>query len=603
MKFQDIRIKIQQTKSILKIVIEVVIALQVIFYFFMFYKINYKIYAAIKTLINEHYPLKQINWGLVLKDLNFKSPLLYSLLVDLLLVPAVYLVLKNSSGDPVNENKNEKIIRGSTVESVKKYKKTVDYNDVFCTIGDVPLTIKIIYRNILVLGATGSGKTQIILKILFDSYNRFDYNGIIYDSKKDSVPVFYNPKYDIIFNPADDRCPAWNILDEVEDKADAATLAEVLVPEPEASNPNGFFITNARHILEAMILYLKMKGLGTNENLIKIASKTPEDLLKLFKSDPEVEKQCIMAITPLQSEEVRSMMTEISRYLKAFTIMPSKPDKEGMKTFNITKDFLKKRKIRIFFNLDKNSEIFVKPIMKIFMELLIKKFLSAPDGENTPTLFLFDELSNFDKTPSIMDLLDKGRSKNASVIVGIQDKAKTEFVYGHDLTMNMMNSCNSAIYLRVNSNDEAEYVSRQIGSQEVERTSESDSVTDEKYTHSKSTQIVEKKLFLPSQILKWQDLEAVVKLVNIPYFMHINLVYQAYTKINEGLISSNRLFIPKSENKQNSENQQAVSYADGEITDKNQIVKNDLIEEAKPASIEKKQEEPEKHIERKLKGI
>ena len=603
MKFQDIRIKIQQTKSILKIVIEVVIALQVIFYFFMFYKINYKIYAVIKTLINEHYPLKQINWGLVLKDLNFKSPLLYSLLVDLLLVPAVYLVLKNSSGDPVNENKNEKIIRGSTVESVKKYKKTVDYNDVFCTIGDVPLTIKIIYRNILVLGATGSGKTQIILKILFDSYNRFDYNGIIYDSKKDSVPVFYNPKYDIIFNPADDRCPAWNILDEVENKADAATLAEVLVPEPDASNPNGFFITNARHILEAMILYLKMKGLGTNENLIKIASKTPEDLLKLFKSDPEVEKQCIMAITPLQSEEVRSMMTEISRYLKAFTIMPSKPDKEGMKTFNITKDFLKKRKTRIFFNLDKNSEIFVKPIMKIFMELLIKKFLSAPDGENTPTLFLFDELSNFDKTPSIMDLLDKGRSKNASVIVGIQDKAKTEFVYGHDLTMNMMNSCNSAIYLRVNSNDEAEYVSRQIGSQEVERTSESDSVTDEKYTHSKSTQIVEKKLFLPSQILKWQDLEAVVKLVNIPYFMHINLVYQAYTKINEGLISSNRLYIPKSENKQNSENQQAVSDVDSEITDKNQIVKNDLIEKAKPVSIEKKQEEPEKHIERKLKGI
>ena len=147
------------------------------------------------------------------------------------------------------------------------------------------------------------------------------------------------------------------------------------------------------------------------------------------------------------------------------------------------------------------------------------------------------------------------------------------------------------------------YFHRQIGSQEVERTSASDSVTDEKYTHSKSTQIVEKKLFLPSQILNWQDLEAVIKLVNIPYFMHINLVYQAYTKINEGLISSNRLFIPKSENKQNNENQQAVSDADGEITDKNQIVKNDLIEKAKPASIEKKQEEPEKYIERKLKGI
>ena len=90
------------------------------------------------------------------------------------------------------------------------------------------------------------------------------------------MPKFYNPKRDIIFNPTDDRCPAWNILDEVENKADAATLPEVLVPEPDVSNPNGYFITNARHILEAMILYLKMKNIGTNENLIQLTSKTPD---------------------------------------------------------------------------------------------------------------------------------------------------------------------------------------------------------------------------------------------------------------------------------------------------------------------------------------
>ena len=592
MKFQDIRIKIQQTKGALKWFVEITFTVQFLLYCFLFYKINYEIFSAIETLIKEHYPLMEINWGLAFKELNYKGPLLYSLLVDLVFIPGVYFILKSNSNDPVNENKNEKIIRGSTMGSAKKYKKAVNYNDIFCYINDIPLTMKIIYRNILVLGATGAGKTQIISKILFDSYEKFDYNAVIYDSKKDFVPKFYNPQRDIILNPADDRCPAWNILDEVENKADAATLAEVLVPEPDVSNPNGYFITNARHILEAMILYLKMKNIGTNENLIQLSGKTPDYLLKLFKSDPKIEKECIMAITPLQSDEIRSMMTEISRYLKAFTIMPSKPDKEGMKTFNITKDFLKKRKTRIFLNLDKNSEIFVKPIMKIFIELLIRKFLSVPDGENTPTLFLLDELSNFDKTPSVMDILDKGRSKMASTIVGIQDMAKMNYIYGPELTKNMMNSCNSSVYLRVNSSDEAQYISLQIGSQEVERTSASDSVTDEKYTHSKSTQIVEKKLFLPSEILKWQDLEAVIKLVNIPYFLHMIVIPRAYAKIAEGLINSNRLNIPAAEKNKENENQQIVS----EIKDKDEV----------PAATgEEKKEEPEKpaNIERKLTGV
>ena len=544
MKFQDIRIKIQQTKGALKWLFEITLMIQFIFFCFLFYKINYDIFSAIAALIKEHYPLKSINWNLVFKDINYIKPILYSFFVDLALIPGIYFILKGNSNDLAGESKNEKIIRGSVMGNVKKYDKSVDRGDIFCYIGNIPISMKIIFRNLLVLGATGAGKTQVISKILYDSYDKYDYNAIIYDSKKDYVPKFYNSKYDIIFNPADDRCPAWNILDEVENKADAATLAEVLIPEPDSSNPNGYFVTNARHILEAIILYLKIKKIGTNENLIQLASKTPEYLISLFKSDSIIEKESALAITALQSDEVKSMMTEVSRYLKAFTIMPSKPDKEGMKTFNITRDFLKKRKTRIYLNLDKNSEIFVKPIMKIFIELLVKKFLSVPDGENNHTLFLLDELSGFEKTPSVTDLLDKGRSKMGSTVIGIQDVAKTNYIYGQELTKNIMNSCNSAIYLRVNNNEEAEYVSRQIGSQEVERATSGDSITDDKYTHSKSSQIVEKRLFLPSDILKWPDLEAVIKLVNTPYLLHVFIIARTYNKIAEGLIPSNRLNIP-----------------------------------------------------------
>lgn len=191
-----------------------------------------------------------------------------------------------------------------------------------------------------------------------------------------------------------------------------------------------------------------------------------------------------------------------------------------------------------------------------------------------------------------MDILDKGRSKMASTIIGIQDMAKMNYVYGPELTKNMMNSCNSSIYLRVNSSDEAEYISLQIGSQEVERTSASDSVTDDKYTHSKSAQIVEKKLFLPSEILKWQDLEAVIKLVNIPYFLHITIIPRAYAKNSEGLIHSNRLNIPAIVEKQENENQQIIS----ETKDKEETT-------ATIADAKKEQVEKPAVVEREFKGM
>lgn len=556
MKFQDIRIKAQQTKGALKWLVEIVLTLQFFLYWVLFYKINYKVIHAIEIIIKKRYPLSEVNWTLVLKLLNFKSPLLYSFLIDLLLIPGIYFILKFNSSNPVSETKNEKIIRGAVIKSEREYKKIIAGKEIFCYIGTIPIAFEMMFRNILIMGATGSGKTQVISKILSEGYNNFDFNAIIYDSKKDFVPKFYNQERDIIFNPADARCPAWNMLDEVENRADAATIAEVIIPEPDKSNPNGYFITNARLILESLIMYLKMHNTGSNEELIKLAAKPPDELIKMLTADANIADEFLLAIRPLGSDEIKSIMTEISSHLKAFmNILPSKPDKPGMKSFNITRDFLKKNKTRIFLNLDKNSEIFAKPIMKIFVELLVRKFLSVPDGKNTRTLFIFDELTNFERTDNIADLLDKGRSKNASVILGIQDIARCNSIYGQELTENMMNSCNSSIYLRVNGDKEAEYISRQIGSQEVERLAASDSVTDDKYTHSKSTSIIEKKLFLPSEIKVWPDLFMIAKFVNIPFFLQISIQYKVYAEIAKGLIESDRLRILQADNTNNTESE------------------------------------------------
>ncbi len=220
------------------------------------------------------------------------------------------------------------MVRGAKFEDLKQYKKDVRDNKIFCNLGGVvPVPLDIIYNHFRIIGAHGTGKTQTIARMIKETAH-FPFNWIILDIKNDYTGWFYNPETDIIFNPSDARCPAWNILDEIKGKADILLLVNAVVPDVP-NDANGMWVRDARQVLESIIYYLKMTGQGTNEKLIEHCHLAPAELVKLFKSHPEIEKACSLVIPHLQAGEKVTpiLMSVVTSHIKAFDVMPSKPDR------------------------------------------------------------------------------------------------------------------------------------------------------------------------------------------------------------------------------------------------------------------------------------
>ncbi|MCL4427573.1 MAG: type IV secretion system DNA-binding domain-containing protein [Deltaproteobacteria bacterium] len=499
----------------------------------------------------------KILWVHVFKALQYKEAVIYSFLIYPIFIPiGIFITLKiNSNSAAVKSvgenNKNDKYISGARFGNLDKYNKTIKPEEIICSVGPAAMTIKSMFRNLLIWATTGAGKSQIALKFLSYIYNKFpSINMVIYDPAPEYTNILYNPKNgDIIFNPADARSCVWNILNEINNKSDIELVAKVIIPEESVGDKNSYFTDNARLILEAILNYLlvhREEGIATNENLIKYCAMTPAELLKIFDEDNLIRNESVLAMSALKTvdETVGAIMSELTRRIKPFSALPSKPDIKGVKSFNITTDFLEKKGVRIFINSHKEVQDYVRPILTLFIELLFKKFLSAPDFQNPHTIFHLEEFASLNRMSSITDLVNEGRKKNALVVITIQDRSKVDSKYGKELTESIISGCNNQIYGRVGSSVEATYVSNQIGMQEVERTTSTDSVDkDGKYTHSESTQIIEKYLLLPSTIKSLKDLEFIIQIVNVPTFFHFNISWVKYKEVAEGFIESHRLKI------------------------------------------------------------
>jgi Type IV secretion-system coupling protein DNA-binding domain len=83
---------------------------------------------------------------------------------------------------------------------------------------------------------------------------------IVVDPECEYVSEFYRPaRGDLILNPVDERCPYWSPWLELSERyyqADAATLADSLIPEPPRGYESGsdhFFRQSSRTLLESLL--------------------------------------------------------------------------------------------------------------------------------------------------------------------------------------------------------------------------------------------------------------------------------------------------------------------------------------------------------------
>ncbi|MGB0064104.1 MAG: type IV secretion system DNA-binding domain-containing protein, partial [Terracidiphilus sp.] len=160
-------------------------------------------------------------------------------------------------------------------------------------------------KHLAMIGDTGSGKSTAIRQILLEIKAR-GHNAILYDSSASFLEQFYDEKRgDIVLNPIDTRCPYWSPVDEVEDMAEAETMAASLFPENDI---NRFFIDAPRKIFAYLISF----------------GPSPSDLVAWMSNPAEIEKkvqgtemqELIDAYAPNQRAGVLSALGMVANALR-----------------------------------------------------------------------------------------------------------------------------------------------------------------------------------------------------------------------------------------------------------------------------------------------
>ncbi len=310
-------------------------------------------------------------------------------------------------------------------------------------------------KHLAMIGDTGSGKSTAIRQILLEVKARGD-NAIVYDSSAGFLQQFFDEKRgDIVLNPIDTRCPYWSPVDEVEDMAEAETMAASLFPENDI---NQFFIDAPRKIFAYLCTF----------------GPSPAQLVAWMSNPSVIEKkvqgtemqELIDAFAPAQRSGVLSALGMVAN---AFRYLPPVEKTTSKWT---ARAWERERKGWIFITSFPSYLQPLRPLISVWFDWLVMRLLNEPEPHHHPTWLVIDELADLHKLPVLHTALTQSRKWGNPIVLGFQNPTQIEAHYGKEASA-MLSQPGSKMYFRVTDPPSAKWISEAIGEVEIERLKES----------------------------------------------------------------------------------------------------------------------------------
>ena len=314
-----------------------------------------------------------------------------------------------------------------------------DFNEeaVFWALRDLPVTEAV--KHFLICGMIGSGKTTAIQLFLQSIAPRFKASRatpeqlIVFDAKCDMVPrlagmgLYHEPKNQVseqpesenfwILNPYDVRSAVWHVADAVQTPAMARHLATLMVPE-ERHSTAPYFTDGARELVYIVVIAL---------NHIAGTDWTFRDLLCALDCRKHIEQVCrqqprtkVLAERIVKDEKhspgvLSTLATKLGRFEQVAALWHTNSTK---RRFSIP-EFLKQPGVLVLGNDPVLRDSFW-PINGLLLKSLTQEILRGAETLRPRHWFVLDEFRALQRADYIHDLLNQGRSKGASVVLGIQ---------------------------------------------------------------------------------------------------------------------------------------------------------------------------------------
>jgi len=409
----------------------------------------------------------------------------------------------------------DKHLRGSMIVDEKDIRKRVPKENSQLKLGTVPLPRAAETRHFLILGRPGVGKTTLLNSVIAKLRDRGE-KAIIYDFKGDYLSFFYDPARDYIFNPLDIRSLNWCLFDEISMHPDVDSIATSMIPP---SSQDRFWTDAARDVFAAILHYCVKTGEISNEKIWQYVSLSEGDMISVMQNAlSQGIEEAKRALGYLQGYEKGSkvasdVLSSMKQYTNCFFY-----------TRHLQNDFSIKKWIEsdgdslLFLTNYSNLKDTLRPLLSLIVDLALKHTLSLPEDLNRRRFVIIDEFATLQRLPTVVQALEQGRSKGASIWIASQDINQIQKIYMQETMNTIVNTTNTIACFALNDAVSSEYMSRVFGEREILETDESLSMgpSDMRDGLNVSRRRKVERLLLASEFTTLKDLHFYLKMLSYP---------------------------------------------------------------------------------------
>ena len=421
-------------------------------------------------------------------------------------------------------------------------------------------------KNIAVVGSSGTGKSRAVIRNALFQMIRNGESVVLTDPKgelyTDTAYLFESHGYEIkVLNLVEiEKSDGWNpMVDVVSHSEKASILAKSLIINTGTGKSGDDFWDNvAENLLKGLILYVAL-----DENLTR-EEKNLAEVYRLITMENENEFCLLLERLPgthpakepfntyLSSTESVRMSTR-SGLSARLGILQEKQVKDFFSSADINLWYPAESKC-VYYVITSDNDMSKNMITALFFTCLMRSVLSYADKRQdkkcvVPVNFVLDEFNNVGKLGISADgsdfarFISSCRSRNINVIFAVQGIGQLQNKYDNYLWSDILNNCDTQIFLGCNDMITAEYFSARSGEITVEYDtySKTERTGSRERTYNQSKQKIKRRLFTPDEILRGNPSElkcfcnglGVMTLDKFDYSRHSLYKYIVKEDVNE----------------------------------------------------------------------
>ena len=416
----------------------------------------------------------------------------------------------------------EKFLRGAKITSTKLLKKKIrKFNfeeslknlQFSCgshySIAQIPFPRNVEFLHTIILGSTGTGKTNGILDLI-DQIRKNGDRAIIYDKMGTLTSTYYDPSKDTILNPLDARSKAWSFFKEIRNESDYDYMASAFIQE-KRGNSDQFWIDAARRVFAVFAKKLKEeKGSdATNQEFVDALLKVGYEELAQFLTGTE-------AASLISTKSERTSLSILS--ILATHISSMKYLRDSKDNFSIRNWVETDSDGFLFISSRSDQHDSLQPLISTWIDIAVKALLSVEQNNYNASkprriFIILDEIGSLQQLPSLLDGLAQSRQFGGAFILSLHSISQLRSVYGKDKTETITSLCRNKIFFAGADEETSDYCSQNLGYQENEEVKEGISYGANEIRDgvSLSTQKNLRRVVIASEIMNMRALEAYLK--------------------------------------------------------------------------------------------